>query len=284
MFSPLRNRFGIPGVISVIALVFAMLGGAYAANNSGSGDSKASASAVKKGPRGPRGPKGPAGPAGPAGVQGPAGPQGAKGDTGAAGANGKDGTNGTNGSNGTSATTASFAGVKAPCTEGGVEVKSANPTTLVCNGVKGADGEDGSPWTAGGVLPPNATQTGLWTLTKDSPVIIGGFYSEEISFPIPLKAALDEAHVRYVESEVPVPADCNNGTGAAPGPANPEADPGFLCVFVAGGSATSSETIFIADPSAESFGAGTIGARIVASAIEGPAPDAFGSYAVTGAP
>ena len=33
MFSTLRTRFGIPGVISVIALVFAMLGGAYAANN-----------------------------------------------------------------------------------------------------------------------------------------------------------------------------------------------------------------------------------------------------------
>ena len=27
MLSPLRNRFGIPGVVSVIALVFAMLGG-----------------------------------------------------------------------------------------------------------------------------------------------------------------------------------------------------------------------------------------------------------------
>jgi Collagen triple helix repeat (20 copies) len=91
MLSPLRNRFGIPGVISVIALVFAMLGGAYAANDSGSGDSKASASAVKKGPRGPRGPKGPAGPAG---AQGPAGPQGAKGDTGATGKTGATGPQG----------------------------------------------------------------------------------------------------------------------------------------------------------------------------------------------
>ena len=32
MFSTLRTRFGIPGVISVIALVFAMFGGAYAAS------------------------------------------------------------------------------------------------------------------------------------------------------------------------------------------------------------------------------------------------------------
>ena len=95
MFSTLRTRFGIPGVISVIALVFAMFGGAYAASNS-SGGGKATASAkAKKGPRGPKGPKGDTGPAGP---QGPAG---AKGDTGAPGANGKDGTNGTNGTNGT---------------------------------------------------------------------------------------------------------------------------------------------------------------------------------------
>ena len=31
MFSLLRNRFGIPGVISVVVLVFAMSGGAFAA-------------------------------------------------------------------------------------------------------------------------------------------------------------------------------------------------------------------------------------------------------------
>ena len=47
MFSPLRNRFGIPGAISVIALVFAMFGGAYAASDN-SGGGKATASAKKK--------------------------------------------------------------------------------------------------------------------------------------------------------------------------------------------------------------------------------------------
>ena len=91
MFSILRNRFGIPGVISVIALVFAMIGGAYAASGSGPGP-KASASAkAKKGPRGPRGPRGPKGEPGPKGDTGPqgsAGPQGAKGDSGAPGAEG----------------------------------------------------------------------------------------------------------------------------------------------------------------------------------------------------
>src|ERR1700704_3299328 len=84
MFSTLRTRFGIPGVISVIALVFAMLGGAYAASNSGGGKATASAKA-KRGPRGPKGATGPAGPTGPAGATGPSG---ARGATGAAGFSG----------------------------------------------------------------------------------------------------------------------------------------------------------------------------------------------------
>jgi hypothetical protein len=103
MFSIFRNRFGAPGVISVIALIFAMFGGAYAASNGGSGNATTSAKA-KKGPRGPRGKTGPAGPAGPAGAVGPAGPAGPKGDPGAQGAEGKPGTPGTNGTNGTFST------------------------------------------------------------------------------------------------------------------------------------------------------------------------------------
>jgi hypothetical protein len=94
MFSTLRTRFGIPGVISVIALVFAMFGGAYAASNS-SNNGKATASAKAK--KGPRGPKGATGPAGPAGAQGPAG---AKGDAGANGSNGAAGATGPTGAKG----------------------------------------------------------------------------------------------------------------------------------------------------------------------------------------
>ena len=92
MFSLLRNRFGIPGVISVIALVFAMAGGAFAANNLQSGGSKATASAKgKQGPRGKPGKTGKTGPQGPAGAKGDTGAQGApgaKGDTGAPGQTG----------------------------------------------------------------------------------------------------------------------------------------------------------------------------------------------------
>jgi hypothetical protein len=159
MFSPLRNRFGIPGVISVIALVFAMLGGAYAASND-NGGGKATASAKgKPGPRGPRGKTGKTGPVGPAGPQGPVG---AKGDAGAKGDKGDTGNTGGSGTNGKNAEAVPFSGSKTigsvTCTEGGLEVKSASATTLVCNGAKGADGTTGFTET----LPSGQSLSGVW--------------------------------------------------------------------------------------------------------------------------
>lgn len=89
MFSILRNRFGIPGIISVIALIFAMTGGAFAANHylAGAGTSKAKHG--RPGPRGPRGKTGATGATGPAGL---AGTNGTAGLTGSKGAPGEDGT------------------------------------------------------------------------------------------------------------------------------------------------------------------------------------------------
>jgi hypothetical protein len=82
MLSVIRRNLSLPTAIAVVALVFAMTGGAFAAKDYVAGPAKASKS-KKAGPRGPRGPRG---------MQGPEGPQGQKGDTGATGANGKDGT------------------------------------------------------------------------------------------------------------------------------------------------------------------------------------------------
>jgi len=262
----LRNRFGIPGVISVIALVFAMLGGAYAASNS-SGGGKATASA--KGKRGPRGPKGVAGPAGPAGANGTNGKDGEKGAPGEKGAKGDSGTNGKsvtvtstgcgglggalvkqegaasgvevcngeegvpgnngiNGANGTSATTASEP-KGAHCAEGGIKVSSASPDSYVCNG---------SPWTAGGTLPTGSTETGAWILatSQAGSLETGGTYFNlvPISFTIPLASELEEEDVHYVEFGTAVPAECEDtnhpGTAKA---SNPEADAGNFCVYAA---------------------------------------------------
>jgi hypothetical protein len=239
----------------VIALVFAMFGGAYAATNDGG---KATSSAKAK--KGPRGPKGPVGPAGPAGPQGPAGP---KGDTGAAGSNG---------SNGTSATTVSFNGNEKGCEAGGVEVKSASAPVVVCNGKKGANGAPGSPWTAGGTLPAGRTLTGTWGFDgqgeKPADVV-----RSPISFGIPLASPLPEANVHVMPEGA-------TSTEACPGSvANPEAKAGHLCVYT--GESNSVGSTFIFNPSTLGLGAATAGAVVEGLGLS-PGSGAKGTWAVTG--
>ena len=116
MFSTLRKRLHVSPttVIATLALVFAMTGGAYAANKFLITSTKQISPKVLKalkGASGKNGAAGPAGPAGPAGAgtagaagpQGPAGPAGAaaKGDNGAPGAEGKEGKEGKPGKDGT---------------------------------------------------------------------------------------------------------------------------------------------------------------------------------------
>ncbi len=92
MFSKLQNQFGSAGlVLSVVAIVLALGGGAYAANNS------ATASKAKAGPRGKTGKTGPQGPAGAAGATGAAGPAGSTGPAGAKGSPGAPGPQGPEG-------------------------------------------------------------------------------------------------------------------------------------------------------------------------------------------
>lgn len=213
MFSTLRTRFGIPGVISVIALVFAMFGGAYAASNSSddskASDGKATASAkAKRGPRGPKGATGPAGPAGPAGPQGPAG------------ANGKDGANGTNGTNGNDgadgqSVTVTNEPAGANCANGGKKLVSASGTSYVCNGTNGTTG-----FTA--TLPSNATETGAYAFSNSG--------LQAMSFNIPLATAISsESNTVFVPSTGANP-DAVHCSGSA---ATPTAASGYLCIYEA---------------------------------------------------
>jgi hypothetical protein len=260
MFSTLRTRFGIPGVISVIALVFAMFGGAYAASNSAS-SGKATASAKAK--RGPRGPKGAPGPAGP---QGPAGPIGPKGDTGAAGSAGKDGV---------SVTTS--AASSAECPDGGTKITSAGGSTPVCNG---AEGEEGEPWTAGGVLPNESTETGAWS-TAEAPPNASAFFNiyQPISFSIPLGESLDASQVHYINAagEEELNGTTSTSTACLGTAARPTATPGNLCVYT-GFSEMAFFRIF--NPAtAQISGAATTGALLAMRTNEHQA--AWGTWAVT---
>jgi hypothetical protein len=203
MFSLLRNRFGIPGILSVLALVFAMAGGAYAAKKyviTSTSQIKPSVLKALKGTSGAPGAPGAAG------AQGPAG------------ANGKDGANGLPGKDGVSAVATPLAAGNANCPDGGAEVKSASAPAFVCNG---------SPWTAEGTLPSEATETGSWggsaVVTKEkeeAEAEVGTLYP--ISFTIPLAEAPELIYVKVGETKT----GCPGIVGGIPA-----ADPGKLCVY-----------------------------------------------------
>ena len=85
MFRVIRRNLTPPTALAVIALVFAMSGGAIAAKNASSSAEASKSQRGPKGPRGkqgPRGLQGPQGPKGDTGERGPVGPEGPKGNTG----------------------------------------------------------------------------------------------------------------------------------------------------------------------------------------------------------
>jgi hypothetical protein len=144
MFHRVRRHLNASTFIALLALVFAVTGGAFAATGAGKGNGgsnthslAAHAAKSKRGPRGPQGPAGAPGKEGKEGKQGPAGPAGAKGETGATGASGA------TGAAGAGVTTAIFKTEKGGCKEGGVELFSASGTSYVCNGEESTPGQPG---------------------------------------------------------------------------------------------------------------------------------------------
>jgi Collagen triple helix repeat (20 copies) len=105
MFLNAWRRLGIPGVIAVIALVFAMAGGAYAAKKYVITSTNQIKPSVLKALTGKPGATGPQGAKGDPGTKGDAGAQGKEG---AQGLQGKSGTNGTNGVEGSPWTAGGF--------------------------------------------------------------------------------------------------------------------------------------------------------------------------------
>jgi len=280
MFSLLRNRMGVPGLISVIALVFAMGGGAYAANGGGDG---ATDSAKKKNRKGGGG----AALAkkfskrfsrqfsfqfskkfaisGPQGLPGPQGPQGDDGD------DGDRGPQGPAGDDGKSVEVFEIEEGEAECNELGgallVEEKEGEEVE-VCNG------ERGDPWTAGGTLPVGETETGAYGFV----VSPAGAGVGSISFSIPLATELANSNVHVVTEEE---AEEGTGPAACPGSAaDPEAASGHLCLYSTDNIAATEFTPSIFKPTAGQ-GAGRTGALLAPDFVEGEGV-AVGTWAVTG--
>lgn len=131
MFRVIRRNLTPPTALAVIALVFAMSGGAIAAKNA---TDSAEVSKSQRGPKGPRGKQGP---------QGIQGPQGAKGDKGNTGERGPIGPQGPKGDTGDPWTAGGF--LPSGATIGGTWVAGAGPEILPTKGAAAAPISFGLP-------------------------------------------------------------------------------------------------------------------------------------------
>jgi hypothetical protein len=287
MLQRIRGQVGGAGlIVAIVALVAALAGGAYAASGGLTGKQKKEVKTIAKSFQG----TGPAGAAGPAGAPGAAG---AKGDQGSAGTAGKDG----------KSVIVTSVGIAQCGGRGGVvvEEESTPPGVEVCNG------EEGSPWTAGGTLPPGSTETGIWSTTGSlqtittevegvkEEVTVGdtGGVRAPFTFAIPLEAGVKATHVHYVTSEeitnktsticpavnAGFPIGIPQGT-----PTNPKEPlpppPGELCVYESASNNLTLTGIF--QISGASKGANTPGG-FVKFTFAGPGiGTASGTFAVTG--
>jgi hypothetical protein len=210
MFLNLKDRLGVPGVIAVVALVFAMAGGAWAASGKLTSTQKKEVKKIAKSVAKP-------------------GPQGPQGQGGSQGSAGKDGTNGSNGSNGTNGQAGApvIVANEAPlgCAEGGVtyEVKGSGEENEVCNG---EEGEDGSPWVAG-KAPSGVVLKGTWAV---GPFTAGG--GEE---PIPVAISTGVPVPNKSAGEWAFAFDPGTCPGTATAPLPPTTG-GTVCLYASANS------------------------------------------------
>jgi hypothetical protein len=201
----ITEPFGKAGLtVAVIALVMALVGGAYAAG----GLTKSQEKQVKKIAKKYAGKPGATGPAGAAGTNG---------------TNGKDGVPGAPGKDGVSPTGTAFSGAQHGCSAaGGVEYKGAT-TNYVCNGKEGPQGTFG-----GETLPSGQTLKGHWGAASwgeegfPNPGL--GQAVATVSYALPVGEGVT---THYIQPEESNPPGCTGNVE------NPGAKPGSLCVFAA---------------------------------------------------
>jgi len=223
MFSKLRRRVSVPGAISMIALFFAMSGGAFAAKYMISSTNQISPKVLKKlkGATGPAGVTGAAGVSGQKGATGQAGPTGATGSIGVTGPTGAPGTNGTNGATGATG---------APGTNGTNGATGATGATGAAgtNGTNGTNGATGATGPAGTTLPSGMTSTGTWATSFVNNFAVNIFNYAAISFP------LETTFVPVFKWVGPANATTPGAVEGCPGTASePKAVASTLCVYSA---------------------------------------------------
>jgi Collagen triple helix repeat (20 copies) len=302
LISRIHQKLGTAGfIISLVALVAALGGGAYAAQAGLSGKQKKEVEKIAKKYAGKPGAQGPAGPSGPSGASGAKGDAGAKGDQGNPGSAGAAGAAGANGK---SVTVTALPTEEPQCEERGgalLKQEGSSATTEVCNGksvtvtalpaaqlqceerggallkqegssaaTEVCNGKEGSPWTAGGTLPSNSTETGAYVV---GPTTEEQFLSRAaISFNIPLSSAVQ---LERIELGGAATAHCPGSREA------PSAEPGFLCLYEGPSNGLEFET-WINPENNEGEEVGTVGVLLKYVVEAGEiAAKAYGVWAVT---
>jgi hypothetical protein len=254
MFSAIRKHLTPGTVIAFVALVFALTGGAFAANDhtggsGGAAGGQASSVALatiaksKTKAKTKAGARGPAGPKGATGATGPAGAVGAKGEPGATGQPGPAG----------------------PTGPAGLEGKEGK------QGPAGTEGKEGPAGPLLETLPAGKTLTGTWAATSYAPEekAVEGLYNGAAETAVSYAFPLSEGPMAYYikVGETTLPHGC---TGSAD---DPGAEAGYLCVF---GQAE----LNVTNPEV-STGNGTIGFEVASYTSTKGAMLMRGTWAVT---
>jgi hypothetical protein len=141
----------------------------------------------------------------------------------------------------------------------------------VCNGKEGEKGAEGDPWTAGGTLPPGATETGVWSFKANGESGLEVY--APFSFPIPLP---NESFAVHFQEQENFGATCKGNINL------PTAPSGHVCVYLTQAGLENAKFEFTTDISLGAFeGVGRTGGMLVFLATGTPA-SGRGTVAVTG--
>jgi hypothetical protein len=277
MFNRIHQKLGTAGfIISIVALVAALGGGAYAASAKLNSTQKKEVEKISKKYAGKNGTNG---------ANGAAGAKGDKGEPGTAG------TNGTDGTNGESVTVA--AASNAECPAGGTKFSNKTGSGKACNGTNGTTGFTET-------LPSGKTETGVWSVSTSSV----GFEELQIpiSFPIPLSQpgeqnsafGFKQKETENGEFGLNAGIPCKVGepscvdTGCKGSVIHPTAPAGKLCVYTAAEEKEGSGAKLreLRNLEFEGFRYSPTGAVLVAGAFEASTEEpgrvfAAGTWAVT---
>lgn len=274
MFDVLRKQVNASTALAVVALLFAMTGGAFAVTGGGGSPRAVAAKKKAKVVRGPRGPEGKQGkegkqgPAGPEGKEGKEGKQGLQGLEGKEGKEGKQGIPGKEGKEGASGKGVTL-GAASGCGEGiqgiTVEVEGSGSPQEVC---------DGQPGPIAHVLPVGATETGSFYFhfgeseTAQLITVVDG-----MSLPIQLEEKIPFGEkIETVQDGSPT-EHCKGSFE------HPQAASKFACFY----SANSLVKIVVPFPGQGVPGVGPAGAPRIGVEVEPSGEgEAYVSWAVTG--